>query len=218
MKLYNFHRSSACYRVRIALALKSLNADVATINIRRGHQNSPAYLSKASAALVPLFQDDAVTLGQSLAIVQYLDDRYPHPRLIPQEPLQKTLAWQLALTISCDLHPLNNLRTLRYLETELHADEKQRRRWYLHWVELGLTTFQRVLEGARQEGPFCLGREPTIADLCLVPQLANARRFDAPLDRYSRLIAVERHCQGLPAFQAASRPPPDDPDAQELTA
>lgn len=217
MRLYNFHRSSASYRVRIALALKHIDPDIVTINIRRGDQRSERYLSKAPGGLVPLVEDDAVTLGQSLAIIQYLDDQYPEPRLIPENPLEKALAWQLALTIACDLHPLNNLRTLRFLETELGATEAQRRRWYQHWVDAGLSTFERLLANTQQDGAYCMGQFPTIADVCLIPQLANARRFDAPVDRYYRLLEIETHCWALPAFKAAARPMPDDPAAQELT-
>jgi maleylacetoacetate isomerase len=218
VKLYNFHRSSASYRVRIALALKGCAVDLVTVNLRRGDQVSRDYLHVAPAGLVPLLEDGEGTVAQSLAIIQYLDDRYGAPRLIPEDPREKACAWQLALTICCDIHPLNNLRVLRFLEIKLGLSESQRQRWYEHWVKLGLGAFEELLDRANRGGPFCLGEQLTLADICLVPQVANARRFKVSLERFPRILAIDAHCRSLPAFQAAAVPASDDPAATDGAA
>jgi len=215
VKLDNFHRSSASSRVRIALALKGLSAETVTINLRRGEQRGEAFLARAPSGLVPNLQNGSTALGQSLAIIQYLDDLYPQPRVFPSEPVARARAWEFALTIACDIHPLNNLRVLQFLEREIGADDAQRAKWYTHWVTAGFETFEALLAHHAGRGPFCLGAELSIADICLVPQVTNARRFDVSLGRFPRIVTIDAHCRSLRAFIAADVPTADDPAPSE---
>ncbi len=202
MELYDYARSSAAYRVRIALNLKGIAYQACPIDLRTAQHLADDYRARNPQALVPTLVDDALTIGQSLAILDYLEERYPEPALLPAEPVARALARRIALMIACEIHPLNNMRVLRYLEHQLGCDEAVRQAWYEHWIAEGLEPIEALLAG--QAGPFCLGEQVTIADVCLVPQLYNARRYACDLATYPRLRAIDEHCQALPAFAEAA--------------
>lgn len=209
MQLYSFFNSSTSYRVRIALALKGLPYDYAGINLRGGEQGRADYRELSPAGIVPTLVDDGVVLTQSLAIIDYLDQRHPEPRLLPEAPLQRARALEIAQTIACEVHPLNNLRVLKYLTGELGVTEAAKSAWYRHWVDEGLQAVEILL--ARLPGhDYCLGDTPTVADLCLVPQVANALRMGCDLSRFARVMAIYEHCLRQPAFiEAEPRNQPD---------
>ncbi|WP_175684636.1 maleylacetoacetate isomerase [Burkholderia anthina] len=210
MQLHSFFNSSTSYRVRIALALKGLAFDTLPVNIRVGEHRAPDYVANVNpSASVPALIDGEFRLGQSLAILDYLDQIHPEPRLIPLEPKRRARVLELATVISCDLHPVNNLRVLRYLEAELKATPQQKTAWYRHWIAEGMAAVERLLERSN-EGPWCFGAQPTIADVCLVPQIANALRMDCELGTYKRSLAVYEHASNHPAFDAAQ--PQRQPD------
>jgi maleylacetoacetate isomerase len=199
MKLYGYFRSSAAYRVRIALNLKGLDVEHAPVHLLRGEQRRAEFLSKNPQGLVPALElDDGTMLTQSLAIIDYLDALQPEPRLIPTDALLAAKVRAVALTIACDVHPLNSLRVLKYLKNELQHSQEAIDAWVRHWL-LGLDAIDRMIE----PGPFCFGAAPTLADVCLIPQLFNARRFAAPLEHLPKIMAVEAACAELPAFGAA---------------
>ena len=204
MQLYSFFNSSTSYRVRIALALKGLPYDYKGVNIRVGEQRDPAYVELNPGKGVPLLvEDDGLTVSQSLAIIQYLDERYPQPRLIPQDLLARTRVLELSNLIACDMHPVNNLRILGYLSKELAASDEQKKDWYAHWIREGFDAVEALLE-RYGHGRCCFGDEPTLADVCLIPQVANARRMGCDLSAYPRVLAIFDYCQTLPAFQQAA--------------
>ncbi|MGN6807714.1 MAG: maleylacetoacetate isomerase [Trinickia sp.] len=210
MQLHSFFNSSTSYRVRIALALKGLAYDTLPVNIRIGEHRATDYVANVNpSASVPALIDGEFSLGQSLAILDYLDRKYPEPRLIPLEPERRARVLELATAISCDIHPINNLRVLRYLETELKATPQQKTQWYRHWVAEGMAAVERLLERSN-EGPWCFGAQPTLADVCLVPQMANALRMDCSLGAYKRSLAVYEHASQHAAFVAAQ--PQHQPD------
>jgi maleylacetoacetate isomerase len=210
MQLYSFFNSSTSYRVRIALALKGLPYDTLPINIRTGAHRAADYVENINpSAGVPALVDGALQLSQSLAIIDYLDARHPEPRLIPLDPEQRARVLELTNAIACDIHPVNNLRVLRYLQDVLHVTPEQKDAWYRHWIDEGMATVERLL--ARYGcGPWCFGESPTLADVTLVPQIANALRMGCPLDRYERAMAVYAHAIAHPAFMAAA--PAKQPD------
>jgi maleylacetoacetate isomerase len=199
VRLYGYFRSSAAYRVRIALNLKGLPYDAVAVDLLANAQRDPGYLVRNPQGLVPALETDDGVLGQSLAIIEYLDEVHPEPALLPPDPWQRARARSLAYAIACDTHPLNNLRVLNYLTREAGLSEAGRRAWMVHWMQ---TTFA-ALEDQVDAAPFCLGERVTLADLCLVPQLFNARRFEVDLAPYPRLIAVEAAMNAIPAVQAA---------------
>ncbi|MFL9986932.1 maleylacetoacetate isomerase [Paraburkholderia sediminicola] len=210
MQLHSFFNSSTSYRVRIALALKGIAYETLPVNIRVGEHCATDYVANVNpSASVPALIDDDFRLGQSLAIIDYLDQKYPEPRLIPLEPVLRARVLEFAALISCDIHPLNNLRVLRYLETELGVTPQQKGAWYRHWIAQGMAGAERMLERGNT-GPWCFGVQPTLADLCLVPQVANALRMDCDLSPYSRSLAVFAHASKHPAFDAAQ--PQRQPD------
>lgn len=210
MQLHSFFNSSTSYRVRIALALKGLAYDTLPVNIRVGEHRATDYVANVNpSASVPALIDGEFSLGQSLAILDYLDRKYPEPRLIPLEPERRARVLELATAISCDIHPINNLRVLRYLETELKVTPQQKTQWYRHWVAEGMAAVERLLERSN-EGPWCFGAQPTLADVCLVPQMANALRMDCSLGAYKRSLAVYEHASQHAAFVAAQ--PQRQPD------
>lgn len=187
-KLYDFPRSSASYRVRIACALKGVDYEKVPVDFRADAQRSPDYLLIAPAGLVPAYEaDDGTLLTQSLAIIRHLDTTHPQPKLFPDDPKGDCAALEMALAIACDIHPLNNLRVLKYLQGELGAGEGKRADWYAHWVRRGFKGLEARVKD-HGGGPYCLGRLLTVADVCLVPQMANARRFDVPLDDFPTLV------------------------------
>lgn len=213
-KLFGYFRSSAAYRVRIALNLKGLDYEQAFIHLTKngGEQFAPEYRALNPQALVPMFQEDGATLTQSLAIVEFLDETYPEPPFLPKSIAARARVRSLALMVACEIHPLNNLRVLRYLVNDLKLSEAQKNQWYSHWVLTGLEALEARLVTDKATGEFCHGDTPGLADICLVPQLANARRFNIALDAFPTLTRIEKNCQSLKAFQDAA--PSAQPDAE----
>ena len=209
MKLYNYHRSSASYRVRIALGLKGLRYDYVAVNLLRGEQLGPEFAARTAAQAVPLLEDGDVLVGQSLAIIEYLEETHPEPPLLPGDARARARIRALAQDIACEIHPLNNLRVLRYFVHDLHVGEEAKNAWYRHWVERGLAVVERQLAAAPAR--YCHGDTPTLADCVLVPQIFNARRFDCRLDHVPSVMRVFDACMALPAFENAR--PEACPDA-----
>jgi len=214
MKLYTFFRSSASYRVRIALNLKGLKYEQTPIHLRRGggEQLSAAYKAINPQALVPALEDGGKILTQSLAIIEYLEERYPHPPLLPRDPADKALVRSMALVIACEIHPIQNLRVLQYVKREYNQSDEQVNRWAQHWINLGLAALEQMIVAQPRRGKFCCGGTPTLADICLVPQLGNARRYGCDLSPYPAIIEIEKNCMALPAFADAA--PEKQPDAE----
>jgi maleylacetoacetate isomerase len=214
MKLYTFFRSSASYRVRIALNLKGLKYEQAPIHLRRGggEQLSAAYKAINPQALVPALEDGGKILTQSLAIIEYLEERYPQPPLLPRDPADKALVRSMALVIACEIHPIQNLRVLQYVKREYGQSNEQVNRWAQHWINLGLAALEQMIVAQPRRGKFCFGDKPTLADICLVPQLGNARRYGCDLSPYPAIIEIEKNCMALPAFADAA--PEKQPDAE----
>jgi maleylpyruvate isomerase len=205
MILYGYALSSASYRVRIALALKGLQVTSMPVNLRTGEQRLDEFLQINSQGFVPaLSLDDGTVLTQSVAIIEYLDESHPEPPLLPQTPVARARVRALAQAIACDVHPLNNLRVLQYLEHDLRHDKATRETWYRHWVQRGFDALEPRLVRDGATGRFCHGDAPTMADVCLVPQVANARRFAVDLTPYPRITGIDAACRDLPAFQAAA--------------
>jgi maleylacetoacetate isomerase len=203
-QLYTYFRSSASYRVRIALHLKGLSFDTVPVHLLKdgGEQHSSQYRALNPAKLVPTLADEGLTLGQSVAIMEYLEEAYPTPALLPADRAARAQVRAVVQSIACDIHPLNNLRVLQYLENTLHQDDAARATWYRHWITLGFEALESQL--AATAGQFCFGDTPTLADCCLIPQVANSRRFDTPLERFPTLVRIDAHCRALPAFVAAA--------------
>jgi len=214
MKLYTFFRSSASYRVRIALNLKGLQYEQAPIHLRRGggEQLSPAYKAINPQALVPALEDGGKILTQSLAIIEYLEERYPQPPLLPRDPADKAVVRSMALIIACEIHPVQNLRVLQYVKREYNQSDEQVNRWAQHWIDLGLAALEQMIVAQPRRGRFCFGDTPTLADICLVPQLGNARRYGCDLSPYPAIMEIEKNCMALPAFADAA--PEKQPDAE----
>jgi maleylacetoacetate isomerase len=199
MQLFSFFSSSTAFRVRIALAIKGVDCEYKAVNLRAGEQHQLALI------------DDDFSLGQSLAILDYLDSSYPEPRLIPADPQQRARVLELANVIACDIHPLNNLRVQLYLKNSLGVTEEQKNTWYRHWVEQGFTVVERLLE-THGDLPYCFGSAPTVADCCLIPQVWSAARAGTDITAYPRIHAIYHHCMKQPAFiQAAPEHQPDAP-------
>lgn len=209
MKLYSFFNSSTSFRVRIALAIKGLSYEYAGVNLRSGEQGKQDYKSLSPAGIVPTLIDGDVKLTQSMAIIDYLDQRYPEPRLIPQDGIARARVLEIAQTIACEIHPINNLRVLKYLTGTLGVDEAAKSAWYKHWVDAGLAAVEELLAASSTNG-WCVGDAPTLADCCLVPQVANAMRMGCDLSKFQRVRAVYEHCMAHPAFIAAA--PQNQPD------
>ena len=214
MKLYTFFRSSASYRVRIALNLKALNCEQVPIHLRRGggEQFSATYKAINPQALVPALEDAGRILTQSLAIMEYLEERYPKPPLQPADPADRALVRSMALIIACEVHPIQNLRVLVHLKNNLKQSDDDLNFWARHWIDLGLSAFEQIVVSSPKQSRFCFGDTPTLADICLVPQLANARRFGCDLSAYPTLLQIEKACSALPAFADAA--PEKQPDAE----
>ena len=202
MKLHNYFRSSASFRVRIALELKGLNYDYSAVHLARGDHKKPPYADLSADTLVPLLEVDGQQLSQSMAIIEYLDERHPAPALLPNDALGRAKVRALAQSISCDIHPMNNLRVLKYLVKELKLEDEVKNTWYRHWCREGLVAFEKQLNQL-PASTFCYGNTPTLADCCLVPQIFNARRFDVSFDGLSRTMSAFDACMALPAFQKA---------------
>jgi maleylpyruvate isomerase len=205
LQLYDYFRSSASFRVRIALNLKGVAYNTLPIHLvnNGGEQHSLDYQSLNPHCLVPTLKDDDKAISQSLAIIEYVDELYPEPNLLPKDPYQKALVRSFALAIIADIHPLNNLRVLRYLTDELGVTEDEKMQWYRHWLTLGLAGLEEQLNTWQCAGQFCFGDTPSLADICLVPQLYNARRFSCDLTSFPTLTQIDSHCQSLPAVKQA---------------
>jgi maleylacetoacetate isomerase len=214
LTLYSYFRSSAAFRVRIALGLKGLKADMRFVHLLKegGQQHADAYTAINPQHLVPTLIRNGHVLTQSLAIIEYLDEEVPEPPLLPQGPLARARVRQIALSIACDIHPLSNLRVLRYLRDTLNVDDQARADWQKHWMEEGFGALETLLAHDPATGSFCHGDVPTLADICLVPQLANARRIAMDLAPYPTLLRIEEAAYRLPAFVAAR--PENQPDAE----
>ena len=205
MILYGHALSSASYRVRIALALKGLKADSVLLDLRAGEQKLEEFLRINSQGFVPaLTLDGGAVLTQSVAIIEYLDEIHPDPPLLPQAPLTRARVRALTQAITCDVHPLNNLRVLKYLGEDLRQDQAAREAWYRHWVQLGFEALERWLVRDVATGRFCHGDAPTMADVCLVPQVFNARRYHVDLGPYPRIAGIDAACREIAAFQGAA--------------
>jgi maleylpyruvate isomerase len=212
VQLYSYFRSSAAYRVRIALALKGLDSEYLPIHLQKGEQRAEMYRMVNPLQLVPTLIDDETTITQSLAIMEYIEEKYPQPPLLPRSAEERARVRAIALAIACDIHPLNNLRVLQYLVHTLKVSDEAKNQWYRHWIEVGLGALESMLEDDAATGRCCHGDTPTIADACLIPQLANARRMNIPLTSYPTLLRIDEYCGGLEAFSRAA--PERQPDAQ----
>lgn len=214
MKLYTYFRSSAAYRVRIALNLKGLTYDAVPVHLLKdgGQQRQEEYRKINPSGLVPAFQDDRITLTQSMAIIEYLDERFPAVPLMPSDAPGRARVRELAQIIACDIHPLNNLRVLRHLVGELKLSEEAKTEWIQHWIREGLAGLEAHLARDPAAGPFSHGALPTMADCFLVPQVFNAQRFGIEISDYPNIARIHAHCIELPAFDAAH--PSKQPDAE----
>jgi maleylpyruvate isomerase len=210
MKLFGYFRSSAAYRVRIALNLKGIEAEHAFVHLRKGEQSAPDYAALNPQHLVPTLVDGDAVLTQSLAIIEYLDETHPEPPLLPADPVGRARVRALAQAIACDLHPINNLRVLKYLVGPMGLPEEKKNEWYRHWIAVGLGAVERMLSAGA--GRFCHGDAPGLADVCLVPQVFNAERFDCDLSAFPTVTRIAATCRALPAFAAAE--PERQPDAE----
>jgi len=205
--LHEFLLSSSSYRVRIALNLKGLPYEARSYKLRAGEQRSPEFLDMNPAGMVPSLEIDGKTVNQSLAIIEYLDALYPDPPMVPNDPAERAQIMEIVYTIACDIHPLNNLRVLLYLENELGQDEVAVQRWYAQWVTLGFPAVEAMLDKIGSS-PFIMGEQPGLAEICLVPQVYNARRYKVPLGNFPKLVELSDRASEHPAFAAAAKDMP----------
>jgi len=212
MKLYSFYRSSAAYRVRIALNLKGIPYDMIPVHLRRngGEQHEASYRKLNPMGFVPTLEDGGASINQSMAILQYLEEIYPNPSLLPDNPVDRAHVRGIAFTIACDIHPLQNVRVLQHLKRNFAASQEQTDDWYRHWVGQGLLAIEQMVKP--KSGKFCFGDKPGLADVCLVPQMANARLVNTDLSQMPTLLRIESNCHVLEAFQRAA--PSAQPDAE----
>jgi maleylacetoacetate isomerase len=203
MKLYGYFRSSAAFRVRIALNLKKLAYEAAFIHLQRNEQARPEFLGVNPQGLVPALEDGAALLIQSLAIIEYLDETHPDPPLLPRGAADRARVRGLAQIVACDIHPINNLRVLRYLRHQLGAEEAAIATWYNHWIAAGFAALERLIAGDPRTGAFCHGGSPGLADIALVPQVVNAQRYRLDLGPYPTITGIYERCMALDAFAAA---------------
>lgn len=213
MELYSYFRSSASFRVRIALALKGLAYDYLPVHLVKGEQLKAPFNTVSPTQLVPLLKDGDALVSQSIAIIEYIDETHPQPPLLPADALSRARVRALSLDIACEIHPLNNLRVLRYLTREMKLGEDDKNTWYRHWVDTGLEAVERQLAGSPATGRFCHGDAPTMADVLLVPQIFNAQRMDCRLDHVPTVMRVFAECMTLDAFTAAQPSACPDSDA-----
>ena len=212
MKLYGFFRSSASYRVRIALNLKGLDYGQASIRLGKGEQYQPEFSAVSPQNLVPVLEHDGLLFYQSPAIIEYLEEIHPEPPLLPEDPVGRSRVRSLALISACEIHPLNNTRVLNYLTETLNLTEEQKTGWYHHWITIGFGALEKRLAGEEETGKFCHGDTPGFADICLVPQVANARRFKVDLTGFPTILRINDLCLSLDAFKKAM--PANQPDAE----
>jgi len=213
MKLFGFFRSSAAFRVRIALNLKGLPWEDGFIHLRRGDQRGEEYLGINPQGLVPALETDGATLIQSMAIVEYLDETHAEPPFLPRDPLERARVRALAAIVACDIHPINNLRVLRYLSRPLGHDQATIEAWYNHWIAVGFEAIERLLAADPRTGAFCHGDAPGLADIALVPQVFNSERYSLDLSPYPTIGRIYQTCMGLDAFAAAH--PNNQPDRDD---
>ena len=210
MKLYSYYRSTAAYRVRIALKLKQIDYQQQAVNLLTSEQTEDDYQQINPQKLVPVLEHKGKRITQSMAILEYLEEVYPEPSILPKDTLERATARSLANVIACDIHPLNNLRVLKYLVGELAAEEKAKLNWYRHWIEEGFQAFEKCIEQT-SNGKFCLGDRASIADILLIPQVYNAHRFEVDMQPFPLINSIETYCLTLPDFAAAI--PENQPDA-----
>lgn len=215
MRLYTYFRSSAAYRVRIALNYKGLEYEPVSVHLRRGEHRSDAYRKLNPQGLVPALEDGATLIPQSLAIMEYLEETHPEPALLPQSAADRAIVRSMAQLVASEMHPLCNLRTLIYLKERLGQEEAAVNDWYHHWMAQGFGALESMAARYSRDGKHCFGDDVTLADVCLVPQMLNARRFDCDLDPYPTLVAIDGGLQSLPSFAAAH--PSKQPDAEAAT-
>lgn len=214
MKLYTYFRSSAAWRVRIALALKGITTETEFVHLQKegGQQHKAAYRAVNPLGVLPALRlDDGAVLTQSIAIMEYLEETHPEPPLLPDDPVERAWVRAFAQAVACEIHPVNNLRVLRYLQNIMNQSDAARDAWYRHWIAEGLQALETMVRDAGP-GPFCFGASPSMADICLVPQMANARRFKCPIDTYPTLLRAEAAALALPAFRDSA--PDRQPDAE----
>jgi len=209
-KLYSAARSSASFRMRIALNLKGLPFEYVPIDLRKGVQSQPAFRALNPQELVPLLDDGTAHLTQSLATMEYLEEKYPQPPLLPHTPIDRAYVRGVAQAVACEIHPLNNLRVLRYLVHEMELSEEKKNTWYRHWVEQGLAHIEAGLVAAKRSGRYVFADQVTVADICIVPQIFNAQRFDCKLDHAPTVMKIFDACMQLVAFENAR--PEKQPD------
>ena len=212
MKLYGYFRSSASYRVRIALNMKGLDYDQVSVHLAKGKQYDREFSAISPQNLVPVLEDDGQLLYQSLAIIQYLEEKFPEPRLLPKDSPGRNRVRSLALISACEIHPLNNTRVLAYLTDTLKVTDEQKNAWYRHWVTVGFTALEKRLATEKETGKFCHGDTPGFADITLVPQVANANRFKVDLTPFPTIRRINDECLKLDAFRKAM--PANQPDAE----
>lgn len=217
LELYSYYRSTASYRVRIALLIKKIPYLYRSVSkLRKGDLEFTAEFRKTNPQrMVPTLVDGEATISQSLAIIEYLEERYPQPALLPVEALARAYSRQIALLVACDIHPLSIMRVRRYLTSPMGHNHSEKRAWYRHWVEEGLQAMEDILENSKFRGSFCCGHEPTVADLFLVPQVYNAERFKCSLEPYPNICQIYKVCMTYPAFIAAQ--PQLQPDVCEYS-
>ncbi|KPZ54754.1 MULTISPECIES: maleylacetoacetate isomerase [Pseudoalteromonas] len=201
MKLYSYFRSSAAYRVRIALNLKGIEHDIQFVNLLKSEQLAQPYLDKNVQGLLPAIETEDGVLAQSLAILEWLDESYPQTPLVYGNAWQKAQIRNISYAVACDIHPVNNLRVLKYLSNELNVNDEAKNKWYRHWVEVG---FEKIESMLSEDCDFCVGDKPSLADICLVPQVFNALRFNVDMAAYPKIAAIYARCNALPAFNEAA--------------
>lgn len=206
MKLYDYYRSSASYRVRIALNLKQIDYEKITVHLvnHGGEQHLPHYLALNPQGLVPCLEENGNIITQSLAILDYINEQYPLPNLLPADPISRAKIKSLSLMIACDIHPLNNLRVTQYLKNEFQANEEQIQQWYHHWLKQGFDAFESMLQPLPRSKSVCYGDQITFADICLIPQVFNAKRFGFSLEKYPLISQIDAYCNSLAAFIKAA--------------
>ena len=212
LKLYGYFRSSASYRVRIALNMKGLDYEQASIHLAKGRQFTPEFSEVSPQNLVPVLEHEGRRLHQSLAIIQYLDEKFPQPALLPKDSVDRSRVRSLALISACEIHPLNNTRVLAYLTDTLNLTDEQKNAWYRHWVTVGFTALEKRLATEKETGQYCHGDTPGVADIVLVPQVANANRFKVDLDPFPTIRRINESCLAQEPFKKAM--PQNQPDAE----